>query len=153
MTRKPPPWERPLWTCDRCGKSFVTRNVYHSCTIVPIESHFVNRPNAYRLFVALRAAIEEHGPVTLASNKSRIAFMTRVRFGGVQVRNDYLRVSFWLKRRIASPRIVKYEEYGPRDFGYIFELRDPDGIDAEVREWLREACAVGRQDHLRPAQS
>ena len=76
--------------------------------------------------------------------------MTRVRFAGVRMRKDYLRISFWLKRRMVSPRIVRYEEYGPRDFGYIFELREPDGIDAEVREWMREAWAVELQEHLRP---
>jgi hypothetical protein len=146
---KPEPWERPLWTCERCGKSFVTRNMYHSCTVVPLDSHFKDRPTALRLFETLRSAIEELGPVTVVPNKSGIAFMTRVRFGGVRVRKDYLLVSFWLKRRITSPRIVKYEEYGPHDFGYLFELREPDGIDLEVREWLREAWAVGRQDHLR----
>ena len=64
-----PAWERPLWTCERCGKSFVTRNLYHSCTVVPLETHFVDRPNAWRLFQAVRSVLEENGPVTVVSNR------------------------------------------------------------------------------------
>ena len=45
--------QRPLWTCPRCGKSYVTRNMWHSCVIVPLESH------ESQLDVELRAWLRE----------------------------------------------------------------------------------------------
>ena len=36
--------QRSLWTCPNCGKQYVTRNMWHSCVVVPLESHFVSRP-------------------------------------------------------------------------------------------------------------
>ena len=45
--------QRPLWTCPRCGKSYVTRNMWHSCVVVPLESHFVGRPRARELYDAV----------------------------------------------------------------------------------------------------
>jgi hypothetical protein len=144
-----PARERPLWTCPKCGKLFVTKNTYHSCTVVTLDEHFRDRPNAWRCFQAMRQVVEEKGPVTLVLNKGGVGFMTRVRFAGAQVRKDYLRAGVWLKRKISSPRFVKTEQWGPRDFGYFFPIRDPADIDDEVRALLHEARAVGDQEHLR----
>ena len=75
--------------------------------------------------------------------------MVRVRFAGVvRLRKDGLVCGFWLKRRIASPRLTKIEHLERADWIYEFLLRSPEELDDEVREWLREAYDVGRQRHL-----
>lgn len=144
-----PAWERPLWTCPDCGQRFVTRNSWHGCAVVPWETHFEGRPRARELWEALRTMVEADGPVTIVSTKTGVGFMTRVRFGGCQVRRDYLRCGVWLKRRYKSPRIVRVERWGPHDFGMFFLVRTREDIDAEVQALLREARAVGDQQHLR----
>jgi Domain of unknown function (DUF5655) len=140
---------RPLWICPNCGNAFVNPNSWHSCGRWPLESHFVDRPVARELFDLLRAALEEHGPLTTVSSKTRIAFMTRVRFASVTVRKDYLRLALWLTRPLASPRVVKLEDFGPETFVVTIELRKPDDVDAELRELLVEARVVGDQEHAR----
>ncbi|MGZ3587015.1 MAG: hypothetical protein ACXWQ6_11490 [Candidatus Limnocylindrales bacterium] len=151
MTRaaRTPAWERPLWTCPDCRQRYVTRNMWHSCAVVPWEAQFEGRPKARALWDALRAMVEAEGPVTVVSTKTGLGFMTRVRFGGCQVRKDYLRCGVWLKRRYESPRIVRLEQWGPRDFGMFFLVREPEDLDDEVRRLFREARAVGDQAHLR----
>jgi hypothetical protein len=73
--------------------------------------------------------------------------MVRVRFAGVQRVSDRgMTLSFWLKRRIASPRFARVEQYGPRDFGYYLRVAAPDELDDEVLAWLREAYTVGTQE-------
>ena len=134
----------PLWTCPRCGKSYVTRNLWHSCVIVPLEQHFESRPAARDLFGALLSAMEREGPVTISVSKTRIELMTRARFAGVQVRRDWLRLAFWLKREIDSPRFSRVDHYG-KDHVYQVELRDRAQLDAELMAWLREARTVGDQ--------
>jgi Domain of unknown function (DUF5655) len=134
----------PLWRCPRCGKSYVTRNLWHSCVIVPLDQHFEGRPAARDLFGALVSAMEREGPVTISVSKTRIELMTRARFAGVQVRRDWLRLGFWLKREIASPRFSRVEHYG-KDHVYQVELRDRDQLDPELMAWLREARTVGDQ--------
>jgi len=65
---------RPMWTCPRCGKSYVNRNNWHSCRVVDLEDLFRDRPNARRCFAALRAAIEaDGGPVELSVGGSGVA--------------------------------------------------------------------------------
>ena len=134
----------PLWTCPRCGKSYVARNLWHSCVIVPLEQHFEGRPAARDLFRVLVSAMEREGPVTISVSKTRIELMTRARFAGVQVRRDWLRLGFWLKREIASPRFARVDHYG-KDHVYQLELRDPMQLDDELLAWLREARKVGDQ--------
>ena len=140
------PAKRPLWTCPDCGKQYVTRNMWHSCVIVPLESHFVGRPRAKALFDAYTAALEREGPITISVSKTRIEIMTRARFTGAVVRKDYLRSSLWLKRRVDSPRFTKIEHFGGNDWGHYFEIRDESDIDDELMALAREARAVGDQE-------
>lgn len=136
---------RPLWTCPRCGKQYVTRNMWHSCVVVPLESHFVNRPRARELFDAFLAAVRTTGPITVSVSKTRIEIMTRARFTGAQVRRDYLKVGLWLKRRVESPRFTKVEHLGQSDWLYYFDIRDESDIDDELLTLLRESRTVGDQ--------
>ncbi len=73
--------------------------------------------------------------------------MTRVRFAGCHTRKDYLRAGVWLKHRAQSPRVLRIDQYGPKDFVHSFEIRDPSDIDEEVVALLKEARAVGDQEH------
>ncbi len=138
---------RPLWVCPRCGKQFVNRNSYHSCLDWPLDRHFEGKPRARELFEAFRAAVESLGPAVLVSNKTGIGFMTRVRFAGCQTRKDYLRAGVWLKHRAESPRVLRIDQYGPKDFVHTFEVHDLTDIDEEVMALLRDARAVGDQEH------
>jgi hypothetical protein len=121
----------------------------HSCQSRTIDEQFAGRPRARELFEAYRAAVESLGPLTLVLNKTGIAFMTRVRFAGCQPRRDRLRTTLWLKRRVESPRFARVDFYGHDDWVYTIDLRDESEIDAELMTLLREARAVGDQEHLR----
>jgi hypothetical protein len=147
--RRVPPAERPLWSCPECGKLFVTPNMSHSCQTRSLDEQFAGRPRARELFEAFRAAIESLGPVTVVLNKTEIGFMTRVRFTGVQPRRDYLRAGLWLKRRADSARFARVDWYGHDDWVHFFDIRAESDIDDELMTLLREARAVGDQEHLR----
>ena len=71
-----------------CRKSYVTRNMWHSCVVVPLESHFVGRPRSRELYDAVLHFLDVDGPVTVSVSKTRIELMTRARFAGVRVRRD-----------------------------------------------------------------
>jgi hypothetical protein len=64
--------ERPLWRCPRCGKSYVTRNLWHSCVVIPLEALFVGRPRALELYRSVLRLLEAEGPVTVSVSKTRI---------------------------------------------------------------------------------
>ena len=143
------PWDRPLWTCPKCGNQFVNRNNWHSCGRWPLESHFEAMPRARELFDRLLKEIKRFGPVTIVSSKTRIAFMTRVRFAGVTVRKDSLRCGLWFTHRVDDPRFVKIEQYMPRAWGHYLVIRDESDFNDSLRDYLAESYAIGKQEHLK----
>jgi hypothetical protein len=142
--------ERPLWRCPRCGQTFVTQNMPHSCATVALDEHFAEaEPHVRPLFDALLAAVREHGPVTVNATRSRIAFQARMRFGGVdRPRRDHLVANVVLTRPVRSPRVERVEFVPPSYYVHRFRLRTPEDLDGDVRALLREAYGVGEQRHL-----
>lgn len=141
--------DRELWTCPNCGRAFVTRNMYHSCARHSLEEPFREKPAEIRqLFDLVRQSLESAGPVTLVPYQDRVAFMVRVRFGGVRPRKHWLDVDFWLTRRVESPRFQRIETLSPYTHIYTVRVTDPSDVDGELAGWLREAYAVGCQEHL-----
>ncbi len=141
---------RALWTCPRCGNAFVNRNQYHSCGRLDPSVPFAGKPGRIReLFERFRGMVEACGPVTLVPYRDRIGFMVRVRFAGAVPKARWLDIGFWLPRRIESPRFRRIETLYPDVHIHLLRVTEPDQLDPEVAGWLREAYAVGCQEHLR----
>ncbi|MFQ5747486.1 MAG: DUF5655 domain-containing protein [Gemmatimonadota bacterium] len=140
---------RPLWTCPKCGHSFVTRNLWHSCSRYPLEFHFEGKDPVVRAtFDRFLEAIQACGPVTVIPQKTRIAIQARVRFAGGVTRKKWLNAALWLTRRPEHLRITRIETFGPRSFGVRFKLERPEDVDDALVALIREAYDVGCQRHL-----
>lgn len=144
--------QRPLWTCPDCGQTFVTRNMAHSCCRFTEEEFFAGREKQRALYRAFLAFVERFGPVTVNINKTRISFQGRARFATVaRVTKDGLACTFWLKRRIESPRFTRVEKLPPGDHIYNFRLTDAAELDEQAAQWIAEAYEVGMQRWRPPA--
>lgn len=140
--------ETPLWRCPACGQTFVSRNLPHSCLVVPLESHFEHAPQLRAVFDAYLEAARLNGPVTVNATKSRISLQARMRFAGIErPRRRHLVATFVLVRPLESPRL-RVQFVPPRYHVHRLRLSDPADVDGEVREWLAEAYRVGEQRHL-----
>jgi hypothetical protein len=134
-----------MWRCPVCGQTFVTRNMPHSCQVVPLDQHFTGRPPALRqAFDAFVAAAEDNGPLTINATKSRITLQVRMRFAAVEPRRDHLRAHLVLKRQIDHPRLA-VEHLEPHYYAHRFRLTQARDVDDELRAWLAEAYQVGAQ--------
>jgi len=139
----------PLWTCEKCGRTFANRNQPHACGRHRLEDHFHGRPAEVRaLFDAFLAALEEIGPVTVLPQKTRIAFHVRMSFAQVTPRRDGLDGHLILARRIEDPRFLEVQTFSPRNHLHRFRIMNIEEIDVRMRAWMREAYAVGEQRHL-----
>lgn len=142
--------EPPLWTCRRCERQFANVNQTHSCgPPVELEAHFRGRdPSVFELYRQLLALVRRCGPVTVLVEKTRIAFQVRMSFMAVAPRQMHIIGHFVFARRVPSPRFQKIETFSPRNHVHHFCLERPEELDAEFAEFIREAYAVGRQEHL-----
>jgi len=87
--------------------------------------------------------------VRVVSSKTRIAFMTRMRFAGCTVRSDGLRGALLLVRPARARCFDRIVCYAPGTFGHEFRLRREADLDRELRRYLGEAYEIGGQRHVR----
>jgi hypothetical protein len=141
---------RPLWTCARCGRRFANRNQRHACGRHDLAHHFRGKaPIVRTLYDAVRRAIRRCGRVTVLPEKTRIAFQVRMSFAQVTPRKHWLDGHLVLARRLAHPRFRRVETISPRNHVHHFRLVSLADVDDQFLAWLREAYAVGTQQHLR----
>jgi hypothetical protein len=144
------PAARPLWICPRCRRRFANRNQTHSCGRHDFAHHFRGKDPAIRaLYLAVRRAVARCGPVRVLPEKTRIAFQVRMSFAQVTPRKRWLDGHVVLARRLPHPRFRRIETISPRNHVHHFRLASPAEVDEDFRAWLREAYAVGAQEHLR----
>jgi hypothetical protein len=144
MNRK----DRPLWRCGACGRDFANPNQSHACARHNLESHFEGRSARVRaIYDAFLAMLEGFGPVTVLPEKTRIAFQVRMSFAQLTIRRDWVLGHLVLARRVEDPMFTRVETFSPRNHLHAFRLDDPAEV-AALRDYAREAYAVGRQDHL-----
>ncbi len=142
--------DRALWTCPRCGNQFVNRNQYHSCKRHDLSEPFAGKPVRIRkLFDRFRAMVEACGPVKMLPYRDKVGFMVRVRFAGAVPRTGWLEIGFWLPRRVEHPRFHKVETIYLNAHVHLLRITEPAELDHDVAAWLKEAYAVGCQQHLR----
>ena len=142
--------ERSLWHCPECGARLVTRNMWHSCGRFTLEALFPGSPPeilaAARKYVAM---LESLGDVQVLPQKTRLVAVARVRFAGLYPRKHDFLASFALQRWLASPRIVKTTDYGPRWRAHFVRITAAADLDDELRAWLQESHdVVGTQSDL-----
>ena len=133
-----------LWVCPRCGNSFTSPNMAHSCGQFDLDELFARSdPQVRAVFDTLAAAVTALGPVTVIPQRTRATFQSRVRFLSVYPRKSVLVAGIWLRRPLASPRFSKVEHLGSSNFVHEVRLGAPDDVDEELMRWVREARDAG----------
>jgi hypothetical protein len=141
---------RPLWQCPNCAREFANRNQSHACGTFTLEHHFAGKPDRIRaIFDTFVRAVNEDGAVRILPEKTRIAFQIRMSFAQLTPRKSWVDGHFVLARRIEHPRFRSIQSISERNHVHMFRLTSTADVDAELRDWIREARAVGAQEHLR----
>jgi hypothetical protein len=135
--------EQPLWHCPKCGARLVSRNLWHSCGRFTLDSLFTGSgPELLATAYEYVALLESLGDIQVIPQKTRLVAVARVRFAGLYPRKDHFLASFALHRWLASPRIVRTVDYGPRWRGHFTRITTSADLDSELRAWLQESHDV-----------
>jgi hypothetical protein len=139
-----------LWRCPRCGQTFVSRNLPHSCAVRELDAHFADAaPHVRATFDALLDALRSHGDVIVNATRTRITFQGRMRFAGVQQpRRSHLAARFLLTHPVRHARIRRVDYLPPYFFDHHLRLETPADVDATLRRWLAESWRIGQQEHV-----
>jgi hypothetical protein len=140
-----------LWTCPKCGRKLVSRNMFHSCTDANVEQFLRRASRRTRaLYAKLESMIAACGPYHVSPAKTRIAFMGRVRFAGVTAIGERsMTISFALPEPLASPRFRDVAEVAPGWWAHRLRVGAAGELDRELQGWLRESYRLmGMQERL-----
>ncbi|MBS0295422.1 MAG: hypothetical protein JSR45_03860 [Proteobacteria bacterium] len=147
--------QTPLWICPDCGRDFANRNQTHTCAgpDSELEHHFRGKPpEIRRLFDTFVERVRTLGPVTVLSQKTRIAFHVRMSFAQLTPKQGWIDGHLVLAERHDGPMFRKVTTFSPRNHLHEFRLNGEGDLTPAFIERLAEAYAVGRQEHLkRPA--
>ncbi|MEW5854118.1 MAG: DUF5655 domain-containing protein [Myxococcota bacterium] len=141
---------RPLWHCPRCQRPFANRNQPHTCGPLRTVAEHLERalPEVQETYRCFEEAVRENGHFLVNAQKTRIAFQTRMHFGGARVHRTYVEAAFILPRRIESPRFARVDSFSRHNHAYYVRLTTPDDVDTELKAWLAEAYRCGLQEHV-----
>ena len=149
--------KRPLWRCPRCGRTFVTRNMSHSCRRITVATHLAGKPpEILALYQFLHDRIRQIGPVTVDPEGRGIVFQVRARSIGLAPHPRWIDLTLWLKRDVTHPRVRKVEDYGALGRVLHFRITSETDLDPQLMRLMEEAYAVGAQRRPpldRPRQS
>ena len=139
-----------LWACPKCRRRFANLNQTHSCGPLDLEHHFAGKsPKVLEIYYAFLSHVKAIGPVIVLPEKTRIAFQVRMSFAQLTPRRESMNGHLVLARRVEDPRFRKVDTMSPRSHVHHFRLNDALDIDEPFLVFLREAYAVGKQEHLR----
>lgn len=139
---------RPLWSCPRCGRTFVTRNVEHTCATRTVAEHLRGKPaDVQRLYqqVEKLARAASRGKMQVVATKTMVTFRGRVGFVWVRVLRERLDLGLLLPQVLRHPRVKKIYTQSQRSHLHTFDVRGPADLDAQMRRWLRDAWRAGMQ--------
>ena len=113
----------------------------HECSpAMSLDEYFATGPERERpIFEAVMAHLAEVGPVHVEPVSVGIFLKRSQSFAQLRPMQKWVALSFSLPRAVRHPLIVrKVEPYGDR-FHHVANLRGPDDLDHDLRDWLTEA--------------
>jgi hypothetical protein len=105
-----------------------------------VDEYFASRPDFERpIFESVLDHLEMVGDVRVEAVEVGIFFKRLRTFAELRPMRGRVRLSVLLSRRLRHPRIVKKWEGSGSRAAYFIDLRTPEDVDDDVRDWLTEA--------------
>lgn len=105
-----------------------------------VDEYFAGRPDFERpIFEEVLDHLEMVGEVRVEAVEVGIFFKRLRTFAELRPMRGRVRLSFLVSRRLRHPRFVKRWEGSGTRAAYFIDLRAPEDVDDDVRDWLTEA--------------
>src|SRR5690242_8243069 len=129
------------WDCPDCGRRFRRSGQSHECApALSIEEYFSTGPPWERpVFEAVIEHLESIGPVHVEPVSVGIFLKRAQSFAQLRPMTKWVALSFSLSRRVSHPLMTRKPVAYSGQYFHVVNLREPDDVDDEIRNWLTEA--------------
>ncbi len=83
--------------------------------------------------------LRSFGIVKIEPKKTSIHLGNRFGFAGVYTRKNYINLEVHLNYQLTSDRVSKVEQASANRFHHTIKLSEPNEIDEELLNWLKQA--------------
>lgn len=140
-----------MWTCLDCGRSFANTDQWHACQQTTLDEALADQSElAVSIYERVVDELQRMGEFRVHPQQTRIAFISRMTFGGVSLARKWVDLSLVLSQPIDDARVRRLELYAPTSWNHIIRLYRPGDVDTDVKAWLADALRRGDQETLDP---
>ena len=131
----------PEWTCPKCNRVFRRTKQQHTCATKPLNDHFVNKYEAYKLYQELLKQIgSKVGKIKVLSIPCCIHLYGNYDFIAILPKKDgIIELRFALDRKLKSKRIFATVPLSSTNFKNCLLIKSTQDINAELINWLKES--------------
>lgn len=101
-------------------------------------------PQVQKLYQQLLSQLNKFGDVLVEEKKTSIHLKNRAGFAGVHPRKEYMLLEIVSNKPITGKRILKTEQVSKSRFHNKVKIENPEDIDSELLQWLKEAHELMR---------
>ena len=132
-----------MWTCPDCGRTFRNTNQDHSCVVIDLELHFVNKDqNVKDTFEKIKDIAMSLGNVKINSVKNAILFQAKSQFLAVKPKKNILDTEFVLDEPVEGFPIHKTVQANKTKWAHFVRLESPEEVDEQLISWIKRAHRV-----------
>jgi len=130
-----------MWSCPTCERQFKRISQQHSCARKPINDHFVNKYETYKLYQTLLHTIgSKVGNFKVLSIPCCIHLVGGYDFIAIlPKRRGVLELRFALNRALKNKRIFASVSLSSKSYKNCLLIKFSDDINSELITWLKES--------------
>ncbi len=127
-----------MWQCPKCRREFRKKNQEHSCEVISIEDHLVNRPST--IIDSFRKVsdylIDLGDDVKVTPVKNTILFSVGSSFAAVKPRKSFLQIEFALAAKVETFPVFKVLQISKSKYLHYVRIEKKEEFNTQIKEWL-----------------
>ncbi|MFC2101057.1 DUF5655 domain-containing protein [Bacteroidota bacterium] len=128
------------WTCPECKRSFKNKNQDHSCVVIKIDAHFIDKSTTSKyLYDHLIKQVRDFGEVKVSAVVNAIICSTKSTFLVIKPKKNWIDIEFLLDEMIEEFPVYKTGKASSKRFAHFVRIENVNEIDEQLLGWLKRS--------------
>ena len=129
-----------MWICQKCHRSFKTKNQSHSCVVVQVDSLFLEKPTIIKeLNDEVFKTCSLFCKINIDTTLSCIYFADKDRFLVLKPQKTGLILEYVLNRSVDIFPVIKIVQISKKQFAHRLKLECFEDFNDQIKDWIKEA--------------